>query len=88
MVAGGRRRRRRRAASAGAGVALWQARARRRAREAARAEEVKSFALSIFESADPMPGAGVATTAIDLLKAAQPRVESELARPPGDRRSS
>ena len=72
------------ALAAGAGVALWQARVARRqadrARaEAVRAEQVKDFALSIFESADTDAGAGVETTAADLLKAAQVRVESEFA---------
>ena len=51
------------ALAAGAGVALWQARVARRqadrARaEAVRAEQVKDFALSIFESADTNAGAG------------------------------
>ncbi|MGZ5893261.1 MAG: protein kinase domain-containing protein, partial [Caldimonas sp.] len=62
---------------AGSGVALWQARAARF--EAARAEQVKDFALSIFADADTDSGAGAATTAADLLKAAKTRVESELA---------
>lgn len=62
---------------AGSGVAFWQAREARF--EAARAEQVKDFALSIFEDADTDSGAGAATTAADLLKAAQARIESELA---------
>lgn len=62
---------------AGSGVALWQAQAARS--EAARAEQVKDFALSIFESADSDAGAGARTTAADLLIAAQGRVEKELA---------
>ena len=61
----------------GSGVALWQARQARF--EAARAEQVKDFALSIFADADTDSGAGAATTATDLLKAAKVRVESELA---------
>ena len=62
---------------AGASVALWQAREARA--EAARAEQVKGFALSMLESADTDHGAGVATTAVDLLQAARKRVEGELA---------
>jgi serine/threonine-protein kinase len=65
---------------AGTGVALWQAREARS--EAARADEVKRFALSIFENADSDAGAGSATTAADLLAQAQQRVDRELgARP-------
>jgi eukaryotic-like serine/threonine-protein kinase len=60
----------------GSGVALWQSRQARL--EAARAEQVKDFALSIFADADTDSGAGAATTASDLLKAAKLRVESEL----------
>jgi eukaryotic-like serine/threonine-protein kinase len=60
----------------GAGLALWQAREARL--EAARAEEVKSFALAMLDSADTDAGAGVATTAVDLLQAAGKRVETEL----------
>ncbi|MEO5881065.1 MAG: serine/threonine-protein kinase, partial [Caldimonas sp.] len=71
------------ALAAGAGLALWQARVARgqaeRARaEASRAEQVKDFALSIFQEADTDAGAGAETTAADLLKAAQARVEREL----------
>ena len=61
----------------GMGVALWQARVARL--EAARAEQVKSFALSLLDSADSDSGAGVATTAVDLLQSARKTVESELA---------
>ena len=60
----------------GSGVAVWQARQARF--EAARAEQVKDFALSIFADADTDSGAGAATTAADLLKAAKVRVEGEL----------
>ena len=62
---------------AGLSAALWQARAAMA--QAERAEQVKSFALSIFESADTDSGAGAATTAADLLLAAQARVDKELA---------
>ena len=72
------------AIAGGAGVALWQARLARQQTavakvEAARAEEVKDFALSIFEEADTDSGAGAATTAADLLMAARARIERELA---------
>jgi eukaryotic-like serine/threonine-protein kinase len=66
---------------AGAGVALWQAREARA--EAARAEQVKAFALSMLESADTDAGAGAATTAVDLLQAARQRIDGELGGRPG-----
>jgi serine/threonine-protein kinase len=61
----------------GTTLALWQAHAARL--EAARAEQVKSFALAMLDSADIDSGAGKATTAVDLLQAARKRVETELA---------
>jgi tetratricopeptide (TPR) repeat protein len=66
----------------GSGVAVWQAGAARA--EAAHAERVKDFALSIFDgaNADSSAGAGAATSAVDLLKAAQAKVQSELADQP------
>jgi serine/threonine-protein kinase len=67
------------ALSAGAAVALWQAHAARL--EAARAEQVKNFTLSLFDSADIENGAGAQTTAVELLQQARTRVEAEL----GDR---
>ena len=66
---------------AGAAVAFWQAHQARM--EAARAEQVKSFALSILESADTDSGAGAETTAVQLLQTARLRVEKELAGRPG-----
>jgi eukaryotic-like serine/threonine-protein kinase len=57
-------------------AALWQAREARN--EAERAEQVKSFLLSIFDDADTDSGAGSATTAAELLKKAQQRVSTEL----------
>ncbi len=63
----------------GVAVALWQAREAHH--EAARAEQVKDFALSLFDAADTGAGAGAETTATELLLAAQKRVEKEL----GDR---
>lgn len=62
---------------AGAGVAMWQA--HEASLEAARADEVKRFVLSVLESADSDQGAGSATTAAQLLSAARERVQIELA---------
>ena len=64
----------------GAGLALWQARTARL--EAARAEQVKDFALSIVNGADAESGANRETTAIELLQAAKTRVEGEFAQSP------
>jgi serine/threonine-protein kinase len=61
-------------------VSLWEMRKARL--EAARAEQVKSFALAMLDSADSDSGAGATTTAVDLLQAARKRVEVELARQP------
>lgn len=61
---------------AGLSVATWQARAA--LAQADRAEQIKAFVLSIFSDADTDSGAGVATTAVDLLKLAQARVGREL----------
>lgn len=61
----------------GLSAALWEAHAARL--EAARAEQVKGFALSLLDSADTDAGAGATTTAVDLLQAANKRVEIELA---------
>ncbi len=61
---------------AGLSVAIWQA--REALAQAERAEQVKAFVLSIFDDADTDSGAGVATTAADLLKSAQRRVSDEL----------
>jgi serine/threonine-protein kinase len=71
------------ALGAGAGVALWQLRVARRHAltaqlEAAHAEQVKAFALSILEGANTDSGAGAETTAGDVLLSAQARVEREL----------
>ena len=72
------------AIGAGAAVALWQMRLARRQAQAARdqaahAEQVKDFALSILQGANTDSGAGAATTATDVLLAAQARIETELA---------
>ena len=60
----------------GAGVTAWEARVARA--EAERADQVKRYALSIFEQSDPDNGAGAKTTATDVLKQAQRRIEQEL----------
>ena len=72
------------AIGAGAALALWQMRVARRQTEVARSEaahakQVKEFALSLFQAAGTDAGAGAATTATDLLKSAQLRIERELA---------
>lgn len=61
---------------AGTSIALWQAHQARV--EAARADQVKEFVLSIFADADTDSGAGAGTTAAELLTSAQARVETEL----------
>lgn len=62
---------------AGAGAAMWQAHLARI--EADRADQVKDFALSIFDEADIDSGnGGAATTAADLLLGASKRVDKEL----------
>ncbi len=68
---------------AGTAVALWQAKQARL--QADRAEQVKSFVLSIFADADTDSGAGAATTAVDLLKSARRRVDTELTGQPAIR---
>ena len=60
----------------GIGIALWQARAAHA--EAARAAEIKNFALSLFQAADGNEGASVRTTAVDLLVNAGRRIDAEL----------
>jgi serine/threonine-protein kinase len=57
---------------AGAGVALWQAQHARA--QAARAEEVKRFVLSIFQGADTSAGGSRKTSAVDLLEQARARL--------------
>ena len=71
----------------GALVALWQRnRARSQAERAraalARAEQVKNFIASIFTQAVPREGIGGAVTAVDLLRSAARRVESDLSAQP------
>ncbi len=75
------------ALGAGTLVALWQRnQARQHAAVAqaatARAEQVKDFIASIFTQAVPRAGSGGAVLAVDLLRAAAQRVESDLAAQP------
>jgi serine/threonine-protein kinase len=53
-------------------VSLWQAQLARA--QAQRAEQVKRFVLSIFESADISAGSDRKTTAVDLLRKARERI--------------
>ena len=64
----------------GATVALVQAQQARQ--QAARAEQVKAFVLSIFGDAGTQGGGTRFTTAVDLLERAQGRIERELADDP------
>jgi len=61
-------------------VAVWQAGVARE--EAARAEEVKDFALNLFELSDPNRGMGDSITARQLLDEGAERIGSELADQP------
>ncbi len=70
----------------GAGATLWQARKAQAAaaaaqREAARAEQVKRASLALFEDADSGSGSGPDTRAVDLLKAAAQRLQSDANMP-------
>jgi serine/threonine-protein kinase len=65
---------------AGFGTTLWQARAR--AREAAKAEEVKNFVVGLFALADPGESRGREITASELLARGVRRVDSALGRQP------
>jgi serine/threonine-protein kinase len=78
------------ALAAGTALALWQRQqaqqhARRAVEQAAearaqaeRADRVKRYALSIFEHADTDAGAGVSTTAVELLKRASHDLDDSL----------
>jgi serine/threonine protein kinase/tetratricopeptide (TPR) repeat protein len=64
----------------GAGLATWQA--QRAIAEQRRAQEVKDFAVSIFEGVNPYRGDGNTLSAVALLQQARQRVEASLvARP-------
>ena len=60
----------------GLAAAIWQARAARR--EAAKADEVKRFLVSVFEVSDPSQARGQSVTARELLDRGAQRIESEL----------
>ncbi len=62
--------------AAGLAATAWQAREARV--EAARADRAKRFVLSIFQSADTGSGSGAATTALDLLRQARAKVDSDF----------
>ncbi len=64
----------------GAAVSLWQANEARQ--QAARAERVKEFVISIFTQAVPKTGVGGTVTATDLLAVAASRLDRELADDP------
>lgn len=68
-------RERRRAEGAAAAERVAAARAEEQAR---RANEVKHFVLSLFELADADRGAGIDTTAVQLLSHARARIDREL----------
>jgi len=66
--------------AAGVAGTLWQA--RQAVREGRKAEQVKRFALSLFEVSDPDVAKGREVTARQLLERAVPRIQSELAAQP------
>jgi eukaryotic-like serine/threonine-protein kinase len=68
---------------AGVGATLWQARAK--AREAAKAEEVKNFVVGLFALADPTESRGRDITARELLARGVQRVDSALGAQPAIR---
>ncbi len=65
-----------------AAAAAERAAAQQAERQASRAEEVKRFALSLFELADTDRGAGIRTTALELLQQAGQRIDMELGEQP------
>jgi eukaryotic-like serine/threonine-protein kinase len=64
----------------GLAATLWQAQAK--AREAAKAREVKDFVVSLFQVADPAESRGREITARELLERGVRRVDSALGRQP------
>ncbi len=64
----------------GLSAALWQRQAARA--QAARAEQVKDFVVSVLGDANTDSGANQTTTAADLLKAARQRLAADLTRQP------
>jgi serine/threonine-protein kinase len=67
--------------AAGSGVALWQA--QEKAQEAAHAEAVTAFVLSLFEQIDPEVSQGEPMTVIELLEQGSVRVDQALKGQPG-----
>jgi serine/threonine-protein kinase len=65
---------------AGLGAALWQAQVARE--QAQRAEQVKSFMLSIFSQADPDAGGTGSTSSVDLLLQARQRIDKTVGNKP------
>ncbi len=61
----------------------WQARVA--AREAARANEVKTFLLGLFEAADPDAAPGTEPSVTDLLRQGRERIDREFAQDPATR---
>jgi len=68
------------ALAAGMGATLWQARVA--AREAARTQAVKSFLMSLFQTADPSEARGRDISARELLARGATRIDSALAAQP------
>ena len=68
------------ALSAGVIATVWQA--KKTAREAARAEAVKEFLISLFQTADPTQARGREISARELLARGASRVDSALATQP------
>ena len=66
-----------------AGIAFWQAHVANAERQ--RAEDVSHFIKSIFTDADPFAGGGRELRALELLKQARTRVDTELADRPAQR---
>lgn len=64
----------------GLGAAVWQA--RQAAAEAARAEAVTAFVLTLFEATDPDRSGTSEVRAQDLLRGSVPRIDQELAGQP------
>jgi serine/threonine protein kinase len=60
----------------GLAAALWQAQQARQ--QAARAEEIRRFVLTLFVDANPVHGGSAELRAVDLLSRARERIEREL----------
>jgi eukaryotic-like serine/threonine-protein kinase len=64
------------ALAVGLGVALWQVHVS--SLERMRADDVKNFVASLFQTADPYFSGGQSTTAVQMLRLAKTRVDEEL----------